>query len=144
MSDPPSSLEKRICQSWLALPLLVLVPASGRAEPIQADRPGRATPAYVMPKGAGQIQLGATYERDNGHVATWDAPEPLLRYGVVERAELRLSAAGWIGSHERGAGDGERGQRPRAIDEGPALDSSDGCRPHLCWRVSAFPPADGP
>lgn len=80
------------------------MPATGRAEPIQADRPGSADPAYVMPKGTGQIEVGGTFEHetDNGHVATWDAPEPLLRFGVLERVELRLSADGWIGSHERG------------------------------------------
>jgi len=63
-----------------------------------------ADPAYVVPKGTGQIELGGAFERetDDEHVSTWDAPEPLLRVGVFERAELRLSAIGWIGSQERG------------------------------------------
>jgi hypothetical protein len=96
-------LQRRICSRWLALPLLVLVQAPAWAEPIQADRPGQSDPAYVVPKGTWQIELGGTFERTSGRVATWDAPEPLLRYGVLESVELRLSADGWIGSHERGS-----------------------------------------
>ena len=92
--------------SRLACLLFLLVPVTSAAEPIQADRPGEAEPAYVVPKGTGQIELGGSFEResDDEHVATWDAPEPLLRVGVLEGVELRLSAIGWIGSRERGHG----------------------------------------
>jgi len=103
-----------LCPRWLALLLLVLVPAIGNTQPIQADRPGQATPAYVVPKGTPQIEVGGTFAREtsNGHTLIWDAPEPLLRYGVLERVELRLSADGWIGSHERGQETQNAGDRP--------------------------------
>src|SRR5262249_50225794 len=54
----------------------------------------------------GQIEMGGTFQResDGGRVGTWDAPEPLLRVGVLDRVEVRLSAEGWIGSHEQGHG----------------------------------------
>ena len=97
-------LSREAGPSWLVLLLFVLLPASSHADPIQADRPGQADPAYVVPEGTGQIELGGAFERETNdeHVATWDAPEPLLRFGLVEGVELRLSADGWIGSHERG------------------------------------------
>src|SRR4030095_8116016 len=49
-------------------------------------------------------EAGVTCERetDGGHVYTWLVPEPLLRVGVFERAELRLSADGFVSIHQRG------------------------------------------
>jgi len=90
---------------WIAAPL------AGRADPIQTDRPGQTDPAYVLPKGTAQIELGAAFARENddGHMSTWDAPEPELRIGVFERAELRISALGWIGSREDGDGTKNQG-----------------------------------
>src|SRR5262245_40203998 len=88
----------------MILLVLVGVPLVGHADPIQTDRPGQTDPAYVLPKGTGQIELGAAFARENddAHVSTWDAPEPELRVGVFERAELRITAVGWIGSREEG------------------------------------------
>jgi hypothetical protein len=88
----------RSARRALAAGLLLCAPMPSIAEPIQADRPGQADPAFVVGRGTVQIEMGATYsrERNGEHVDTWTFPEPLLRVGVLDRAELRLAADGVV------------------------------------------------
>ena len=74
------------------------VPAAGGADPLQTDRPGVSDPAFVVPKGTAQLELGTTFERATvgPDVETWSVPQPLLRLGVLARAELRLTADGFV------------------------------------------------
>src|SRR4029450_7683677 len=97
----PHGTKREGIMRWLVLPLLLCLPATSGAQPIQADRPGVSEPPYVVPRGTGQIEAGVTFgrETDGGHVYTWLVPEPLLRVGVFERAELRLSGDGGRRGH---------------------------------------------
>jgi len=76
--------------------LLVAAPRVSHADPIDADRPGLATPATVIEPGTAQIETGAGFERESGHEHTWTVGEPLLRIGVIDRAELRLDTVGFV------------------------------------------------
>lgn len=90
----------------LVLGLLLSTPLVSAADPIDADRPGLADPAFVVPRGTMQIETGVTFshESDGEDVATWTLPEPLLRIGILDRAELRLAADGFISEHTHGEG----------------------------------------
>lgn len=55
-----------------------------------------------MPPGQVQVETGVSWTRLNADTTAADAPEPLLRIGLVKPVELRLLAPDW--SHVRAAG----------------------------------------
>lgn len=92
--------------SRFVLGLLLCAPMVSAADPIAADRPGAADPAFVVGRGTAQIETGATFahESDGADTDTWTLPEPLLRIGILDRAELRIAADGFISQHTDGEG----------------------------------------
>jgi hypothetical protein len=108
---------------------------SGRLFPLEVDRPGEANPPTVLVPGTFQIETGLRFEAetddDDPDRRTLTVPDALLRLGVVERAELRLAAAGLLYEFRDGADD-------RAL--GSDLDLSGKA---LLWKQRAFLPATG-
>lgn len=90
----------------LVVAACLYTPMISAADPIEADRPGFADPAYVLPRGAAQIEAGVTFSResDGADADTWALPEPLLRVGILDRAELRIAAEGFVSEHTNGEG----------------------------------------
>jgi hypothetical protein len=88
----------------LLVGLLLAAPSIADTNPIDADRPGRGEPAFVLERGSAQIEMGATFEHDaeGENADTWSLPEPLLRVGVLDRLELRLAAEGLLLVDPRG------------------------------------------
>lgn len=56
---------------------------------ISADRPGMSTGTDVMPQGKIQWETGVGYESEGG-AATYTLNNTLLRYGLVDWAEIRV------------------------------------------------------
>jgi hypothetical protein len=63
-----------------------------------------ADPAFVVPRGTVQVELGTTFERAGDGGETWAGPEPLLRLGVLGGAELRLTGEGLVWTRASGEG----------------------------------------
>jgi hypothetical protein len=107
----------------------------GRLFPLEVDRPGEANPPTVLAPGTFQIETGLKLEAetddDDPDRRTLTFPDALLRLGLFERAELRLSAAGLLTEFRDGADD-------RAL--GSDLDLSAKAR---LWHQRAFLPATG-
>lgn len=65
---------------------------------IETDRPGVTFSPWTMPARASQLELGTpnlVVERGDGKdTEAWNTPF-LLRYGISDRAELRLLGSGW-------------------------------------------------
>jgi hypothetical protein len=71
------------------------------------DRPDQTESAVVLPAGAFQGELGASFghdERDGVTSEAFEIPGTLLRYGLSPRFELRLAWPGEIELEERGEG----------------------------------------
>ncbi len=79
--------------TWL-LPLSVVIPAVA-SEPLVTDRPDFTESAVVVPSGRLQLELGATWARDNDDVETTSLGEALVRWGVAQRLEVRLGLPSW-------------------------------------------------
>jgi hypothetical protein len=110
----------------LARPANAAAEAAAPAE-LVTDRPDQTESALVVPPGALQVELGASFERDRGGVvesARREAPGALVRFGLANRLELRLAWPGAIESETttrsgpgrrretvRGAGDPEVGAK---------------------------------
>jgi len=65
-------------------------------QPIIPDRPTQSISPYLVPKGSFQIESGAmfTSREDQSHVMEmWSIGNTLLRYGVYENFEVRLSSS---------------------------------------------------
>lgn len=75
-----------IAMMWL---LAVTTMAQTDEAEISADRPGMSTGTDVMPKGKIQWETGVGYESEGG-AATYTLNNTLLRYGLVNWAELRV------------------------------------------------------
>lgn len=77
----------------LLISLMSLLSAAALAqtdEPvISADRPGMSTGTDVMPQGKIQWETGVGYESEGG-AATYTLNNTLLRYGLVDWAEIRV------------------------------------------------------
>lgn len=69
--------------------LLNTAMAQNETSTISADRPGMSTGTDVMPKGKIQWETGVGYESVGGS-ATYTLNNTLLRYGLVDRAEIRV------------------------------------------------------
>jgi hypothetical protein len=68
---------------------------------LQTDRPDFTETAVVVPRGSLQVESGFTWERRH-RARSFDAPELLLRAGLLRRTELRLELPGY--SRVTGAG----------------------------------------
>lgn len=70
--------------SWMGM-----VVAQTNEPVISADRPGMSTGTDVMPKGKVQWETGVGYESEGG-AATYTLNNTLVRFGLVDWAELRV------------------------------------------------------
>ena len=91
--------------AWLA----VLI-ASGRAAggdgaqaPIATDRPSTTASSVVVPPGSVQAENGFAETVSQGQ-STFDGPETLLRFGLLSKTELRLTAPDYFGQVTTGSG----------------------------------------
>lgn len=80
--------------------LVVALAGSAWAQPAElvTDRPDRTESAVTVPKGALQVEFGALWLFERSPRADLDVvevPGSLVRYGLWERAELRLGWGGW-------------------------------------------------
>ena len=94
------------------------------------DRPDQTESTATVPPGRSQLELGATFTRDQEGgttVETLEVPGSLLRIGLGERLELRLGWTGWLDDEERtgglrtgadGIGDAEIGAKVRLREGG--------------------------
>jgi len=84
--------------------------AADNAVTIATDRPSVTASSPTVPQGGLQIESGLQ-ATDNGGEWTLDAPELLLRYGVLRKTELRLVLPNYVltlpaqGSSPHGFGD---------------------------------------
>jgi len=73
--------------------------------PIATDRPAGTASSVAVPRGSFQAENGFTETVSQGQ-RTFDGPETLLRFGVVSKTELRLTAPNYFGQVEMGSGTG--------------------------------------
>ena len=75
-------------------------------EPLVTDRPGEGTDAAaVVGAGVGQIEVGVFREwESNENYRLGYYPTALIRYGVLDRAEIRLSSGLYANEEQTGAG----------------------------------------
>lgn len=80
--------------------------AQSEPPPLGADRPGQGTDAAsVMSQGAVQVETGLFQEWNTGDdYAYGDVPTVLLRYGITDRVEARLSSGLFADQSRSGAG----------------------------------------
>jgi hypothetical protein len=81
--------------------------AAQESPELVTDRPDQTESAVVVPEDTFQIELGATFSREETAAVRLDAlevPGTLLRWGVSPRWELRLAWPGWIETESRFAG----------------------------------------
>jgi len=88
-------------------------------EPLVTDRPDFTESALTVPRGRFQLESGYTYTYDSGdgverqeHVY----PEFLLRYGIVDDVELRLTWFGHTHTEERSSQRNDAGRRVNITD----------------------------
>lgn len=100
-----------------ALAAILALPARTQepGPPLITDRPDQTESAFVVPRGAFQLELGTVYSSDrNGlepRVRSLNLGGALLRIGLAQPIELRLGFDGWQQAQQtgrrtaRGAGD---------------------------------------
>lgn len=74
----------------VAIGIVCTATAFGQENKIEADRPTEAQSAEVVSKRTFQTELGVRKEQENGRDFSWQYPDVLLRYGLIDRVELRL------------------------------------------------------
>ena len=114
----------------------VEVLAAQEGADLVTDRPDQTESAVVVPRGAFQIELGASYLRDDQpaqRLEILEGPGTLVRWGLASRVELRLAWPGWSELESRrggnsttlrGVGDPELGTKISlaSAERGDALD----------------------
>ncbi len=124
---------------------ILAVTAQGQSQsklpPINPDRPDFTDSAYIIPKGTWQTELGIRRSRADGIVDDW-GNQPLFRYGVNSRFELRLALPSNIAARSQlgpqvGFGDGYAGFKYR-FKEGV-----DNKTPSLAAIMTATVPSKG-
>ncbi len=117
------------------------LPAAPIDEPLITDRPDFTESTVTVPRGRFQLEAGYTYTYDSGDgMRTQDHtyPEFLLRVGLDDDVELRLTWAGWSHMEEafRERNDAGRRVKDRDRDDG-GNDMNIGLKFHLidqdCW-----------
>lgn len=97
---------------FLLLALLLLA-GNAVAEPsdeLVTDRPDQTESASVVPRGSVQLEVGGVFTRDSEadlDVETFEAPSSLLRFGLADRAEMRVGWSGFVEERFDGPGAGE-------------------------------------
>jgi hypothetical protein len=99
--------------SLILLALLAVAMASGQtagnnpaASPIATDRPAVTDSSVVVPAGSLQMESGLEQTSSKGQ-DTLDAPEMLLRFGVVPNTELRVTIPDYFGQIGLSSGFGD-------------------------------------
>lgn len=115
-------------------------------EPLVTDRPDFTESTVTVPYGRAQIEAGYTYTYDSGDGVRFQDhtyPETLLRIGLVEDVELRLSWLGWSHSQETFRFRNDAGRRIKTTerDDG-GNDVSVGFKFHL-WDQDGLVPDTG-
>jgi hypothetical protein len=80
----------------LPLVLLAQAPQPGEAPDLDTDRPGVTQSPTVVPRSSWQLEAGLQYKKEELQLVKLKEllyPEVLLRFGVLEWAELRLATA---------------------------------------------------
>jgi hypothetical protein len=77
----------------------------GGQTPIATDRPSTTASSVVVPSGTLQVENGFTDTVNSGQ-STLDAPETLMRFGLLSKTELRLTAPNYIGQTGSGTSSG--------------------------------------
>ena len=91
--------------------------AAGADDAVTPDRPGFTNGSDVVPKGRLQVEGGITrtaYGASSGMGRVTDAPQLLLRTGLTDKTELRITLPDFFwpaGSSQSGFGDGAVGVR---------------------------------
>jgi hypothetical protein len=75
----------------------------GAQAPIATDRPSVTDSSVVVPLGSLQIENGFAETVSDGR-STFDGPETLLRFGLLSKTELRLTAPDYFGPVGTGSG----------------------------------------
>jgi hypothetical protein len=85
------------------------LPAQGPAGPeLVTDRPDQTESAVVVPRGTLQTELGIGFARESsgpGRVDVVEAPGTLVRWGLLDRLELRFAWAGHVDVRADGPAD---------------------------------------
>jgi hypothetical protein len=77
--------------------MLVPVSADGEQTELVTDRPDFTESGVVVPLGEVQIEAGVTLERSgDGEIDEVVGPEALVRWGVLDRLELRLGLPDYV------------------------------------------------
>jgi hypothetical protein len=129
--QPPDPAIRRcaaeaVCAA-IAMGLLVAaaIPLAADEPELVTDRPDQTESTAIVPAGRTQVELGATYFRDDDdglRQEVLEVPGTLVRIGLGERFELRLGWEGWLeeeaslgalSATEDGFGDAEIGAKFR-------------------------------
>ena len=86
----------------VALALAAIVGHARADDDIVADRPGFGESANVVASRHLQVEAGATWTRTDRIDRLFDAPRPLVRFGLGHSLELRVEPPDW--QHARDAG----------------------------------------
>jgi hypothetical protein len=79
--------------------LLALEARAQQPADLVTDRPDRTESTATVPRGSLQVELGAVWVFDGssaGRLRVVEAPGTLVRYGALDRLELRLAWGGWV------------------------------------------------
>ncbi|MCH9649353.1 MAG: transporter [Deltaproteobacteria bacterium] len=76
--------------------LLCCMGISAQGQELITDRPDFTESGVVVPTGSLQIEAGVTFEDGGDGDETISSPELLLRWGFVERLELRIGVPDWV------------------------------------------------
>ena len=76
---------------------VAVVQAADSSSPINTDRPAVTASSIVVPAGSLQFENGITDTIFQGE-RTVDGPETLVRFGVAQKTELRLTAPDYFGA----------------------------------------------
>jgi hypothetical protein len=85
-------------------------PETKEVPELATDRPDFTETSIVVPRGSLQIESGFTWEKGPNGVESFNAPELLLRWGLLEKTELRLAPPEYFrirGGGQRISGFGE-------------------------------------
>ena len=99
-------MRRSVLVSALALVLSAGRPASADPPPaIATDRPSVAASSVVVPSGAVQVENGVT-DTSSQDQHTFDGPETLLRVGIANDTEVRLTLPNLVGPTGAESGSG--------------------------------------
>jgi len=98
------ALPRGVLVAMFCIMLVISIRAQDTTPELITDRPDRTESSYVVPRGFWQFELGWGHGEvsDEGKGSKFDqVPESLVRYGLLERLELRF---GWNGIQSQSEG----------------------------------------